>query len=167
MDSVDEILLQGKQIITEWVLAESKPEENRLDVNIPAEYLKVAVQELVDHQWGYLTTITGLDYPPIVDGEGGETQQGMIGGLYHFANQAAILTLRVKVPYSNPQLDSICAIIPSATIYEREFMELFGIDLIATPDISRLVLPDDWPENVYPLRKSFTSLQSLNEERKS
>ncbi len=166
MESEIETLLLGKQIIAEFIQSDSKPEENRLDVNISPDNLKVAVQMLVDQHWGYLMTITGMDYPPIVDETGSETQEGMIGGLYHFANQSAILTLRVKVPYSNPTLDSICEIIPSATIYEREFMELFGVDLIATPDSSRLVLPDNWPENVYPLRKSFTSLQSINEERK-
>jgi Ni,Fe-hydrogenase III component G len=42
-------------------------------------------------------------------------------------------------------------------------MELFGVEIVGTPDTDRLVLPDDWPHGVYPLRKSFTGFDS--EER--
>ena len=55
---------------------------------------------------------------------------------------------------------TICDIIPSATLYERELMELFGVTVEGTPDPARLVLPDEWPEGVYPLRKSFTGTKT-------
>jgi len=57
-------------------------------------------------------------------------------------------------------------LIPSATIYEREAIELFGFDLVNTPSTDRLVLPDSWPDGVYPMRKSFTSLQPEEIEKK-
>ena len=80
----------------------------------------------------------------------------MLEALYHFCQGAAITTLRVSAPYSNPHIPSVCSLIPSATLYERELMELFGFVCDNTTDPTRLVLPDDWPDGVYPLRKSFT-----------
>jgi Ni,Fe-hydrogenase III component G len=153
-----EILESGKEIIKNWIEESSTPEENRLDVWIKAENIKAVIQQLVDQHWGYLITITGMDIPPIIDQDNLETQPGFLEALYHFANEAAIITIRVKVPYSDPKIDSICDVIPSATIYEREAIELFGFDLVNTPSTDRLVLPDSWPEGVYPLRKSFTNL---------
>ncbi len=166
MKSSEEFLAEGRDLVTEYIVSESLPEADRLDIYIDPADLKDSVRALVDHHWGYLMTITGMDHPPVENEQGELVSQGMLEGLYHFANEAAILTLRVKVGYDQPFIDSICEVIPSATIYEREFMELFGVDLVGTPDTSRLVLPDDWPENVYPLRKSFTSLQAMIQEKK-
>jgi Ni,Fe-hydrogenase III component G len=82
--------------------------------------------------------------------------------LYHFCNGAAIITMRMKLPYANAAIDSICEVIPSATLYEREASELLGVDFIGTPSTEHLLLPDEWPVNVYPLRKSFTGLEKQN-----
>jgi Ni,Fe-hydrogenase III component G len=51
--------------------------------------------------------------------------------------------------------------VPTATLYERELQEMFGFVIEETPVPDRLVLPDDWPAGVYPLRKSFSRLKSL------
>jgi len=64
----------------------------------------------------------------------------------------------VSVTYHDAKVPSICHIIPSATLYERELMEMFGITVEGTPDTGKLLLPDDWPDGVYPLRKSFKGL---------
>jgi Ni,Fe-hydrogenase III component G len=69
------------------------------------------------------------------------------------------VTLRVQAPYGLPEIPSICSILPSATLYERELIEMFGLIIEETPDRSRLLLPDDWPDWVYPLRKSFKGLE--------
>lgn len=155
------LLESGKIILEKWIERSQTTDENRLDIWISTENLKPAVQSLVENHWGYLITITGLDVPPVHDKENNELQPGQLEALYHFANDADIITIRVKVPYSKPQIDSICDIIPSATIYEREVIELFGFDLLNTPNTEKLILPDSWPDGVYPLRKSFTNLNDL------
>jgi Ni,Fe-hydrogenase III component G len=159
-------LESGKLILEKWIVSFHKHDENRLDIWISTENLKSAVQSLVENRWGYLITITGLDIPPIHDQDNNELQPGQLEALYHFANDADIITIRVKVPYSKPQIDSICGIIPSATIYEREVIELFGFNLLNTPNTEKLILPDSWPDGVYPLRKSFTRLQDLETSKK-
>jgi Ni,Fe-hydrogenase III component G len=69
-----------------------------------------------------------------------------------------VATIRVPLEYKKARVDSICDIIPSATLYEREAAELLGIEFSGTPSTEHLLLPDDWPTGVYPLRKTFTGL---------
>jgi Ni,Fe-hydrogenase III component G len=107
--------------------------------------------------WPYLSAITGLDEPPST-GEGEPEQEGQIELLYHFCRGPYILTLRIRLPYSRPVVPSVCSLIPYATLYERELIEMFGVEIEGTPSKARLLLPDDWPEGVYPLRKSFKGL---------
>lgn len=161
MKSTEELLSAGESLLSGLTQNIIRPEENRANIEVVPDYLVEAVRILVDNGWGYLMTITGKDIPPVHGEDGQVLATGMIMGLYHFANESAIISLQVQVPYENPIIPSICSVIPSATIYEREFMELFGVQLEGTPDHSRLVLPDDWPDGVYPLRKSFTSLQEI------
>ena len=78
--------------------------------------------------------------------------------LYHFTEGPVVATLRVTVPYADPRVPTICPLVPTATLYEREMQEMFGFVVEGTPVPDRLVLPDDWPDGVYPLRKAFAGL---------
>jgi NADH:ubiquinone oxidoreductase subunit C len=151
MDTVTAIQ-KVEELLKPWTEGVQKPFDNRVDIDIQAKNFLPIVKTLLDARWGYLSAITGVDRP-------GETEKDShIEVLYHFCEGAAILTLRVKLPYSNPVIDSVCGLIPSVTLYERELMEMFGVVITDTPDTDHLLLPDEWPEGVYPLRKSFTGL---------
>ncbi len=154
------------------------PEENRMDIILTASALIPAVEELNKANWGYLSAITGLDHIPSSQGSSeerewahavaGEEQTGFsysgsIEVLYHFCNQAAIVTLRVQLPYAHTVVPSICSIIPSATLFERELIEMFGVTVENTPNTDHLLLPDDWPAGIFPLRKEFTGFDSDDE----
>ncbi|MCE1252923.1 MAG: NADH-quinone oxidoreductase subunit C [Anaerolineae bacterium] len=145
------LLSQAEYIIQPFCGALLRKENNRVDAVVEVKNLIAVVQALVDGHWGYLAAITGLDHPA-VEGQ----NEGVLEAVYLFANGNAIAGLRTAVPYSNPVVPTLCNIIPSATLYERELMELFGVDVEGTPVREKLVLPDDWPDGVYPLRKSFT-----------
>ncbi|MFP3853829.1 MAG: NADH-quinone oxidoreductase subunit C [Anaerolineales bacterium] len=123
------------------------PEENRLDVYFPQHELIKLIQLLRDTEWGYLASITGVD-------PGAETNE--IEVIYHFCWGAAVLGLRTRVARDQGKIPSICSIIPSASFFERELSEMFGIDVEGTPVPERLFLPDNWPDGVYPLRKDYT-----------
>jgi len=77
--------------------------------------------------------------------------------LYHFSldKTGLILSLRVKLGKKNPEVDSIADLVPAADWIEREIYELFGIKFKGRPDPERLLLSEDWPEGVFPLRKDF------------
>ena len=66
-------------------------------------------------------------------------------------------SLKVEVPIKQPALPTITSIIPGAILYEREVHELLGVVFSGHPKLSSLVLPEDWPDGVYPLRKEWTS----------
>jgi len=169
-------LQTAQTMLQPWVIEAKNPENNRLDIYVAAPNILPAVQSLVDAHWGHLSAITGLDRPapaplqpaakpgqPVVEAPAVETPaatgpapEGKIEVLYHFCQGAAILTLRVGLPYSQTVIPSICKAAPAASLYERELMEMLGIDVQDTPVTQKLLLPDDWPEGVYPLRKSFT-----------
>ncbi len=148
-----EAFLQAAQaLLLPWTERVETPEEGRIDLYLPAEKIVEAVGAIMAADGWHLSAITGLDLPQST------TSEGEIELLYQFCRQAAVVTLRVSVPYGLPEVPSICPVIPSATLYERELIEMFGVIIVDTPNRSRLLLPDDWPDWVYPLRKSFTHL---------
>lgn len=77
---------------------------------------------------------------------------------YFFSSLENKLNIIVKseVDVSNPTIFSLTDIIPGITWAERECKDLFGINFEGHPDPRRLVLPDDWPDSLYPLRKEFS-----------
>ena len=77
--------------------------------------------------------------------------------LYHFTIEDAncIFSLRVKLPKNKLEIDSITPIFEGANWIEREITELLGIRFKGHPDMRKLLLPDEWPEGVYPLRRDY------------
>lgn len=175
-----QLLEQAEALLDGLFTAVTHPEENRIDVIISKDRLLKASEILENSGWGYLSAITGLDHSAsdliktqekqwehVVDGSGqtGFGYAGLLEVLYHFCSGAAITTLRIQVSHEHPVVPSICEIIPSATLYEREVMEMFGVEIQGTPDTEHLLLPDDWPAGVYPLRKEFRGFESDTEEK--
>jgi len=166
MDTAADLTL-AEELLKPWTVEKMRPEDIRLDVIIRPNDLKPATKAIIYAHWGYLSAITGLDRPAEKAGQGDEDvasevfSEGHLEALYHFCRGAAVVTLRVSVPYSDANIDSVCEIIPSATLYERELMEMFGVEVKGTPSHEKLLLADDWPDGVYPLRKSFTGLEKV------
>jgi Ni,Fe-hydrogenase III component G len=77
--------------------------------------------------------------------------------LYHFTIEeiSLLISLRVRLPKSKLEIDSLTCVFEGANWIEREIHELLGIDFKGHPDLRRLLLPDDWPEGVYPLRRDY------------
>lgn len=163
-------LRTAEKILRALQVSTTAPEPHRLDIVVAREHLLDAVSALAHAHWGYLAAITGLDLsagkaparvaslsaaaPPPAAGP----REDRLEVLYHFCDEAAVVTLRVEIPYRDARVASVCGPIPYATLYERELSEMFGITVEGTPVPDRLLLPDDWPTGVYPLRKAFSGL---------
>ena len=61
------------------------------------------------------------------------------------------LRLRVPVDGAEPVVDSITPTYPGANFYERETYDLLGLEFAGHPDLTRILLPDEWEG--HPLRK--------------
>ena len=77
--------------------------------------------------------------------------------LYHFTIEEAILiiSLRTTLDKDSPEIDSLTSIMKGAEWIEREIHELFGVEFKGHSRLIKLLLPDDWPENLYPLRRDY------------
>ncbi|MFA5143691.1 MAG: NADH-quinone oxidoreductase subunit C [Candidatus Omnitrophota bacterium] len=78
--------------------------------------------------------------------------------LYHFAKDDSGFVISVRAIISekaDPHIDTITGVTKSAWWIEREIHELFGVYFDGNSDLRPLLLPDDWPKGVYPLRKDF------------
>jgi Ni,Fe-hydrogenase III component G len=76
--------------------------------------------------------------------------------LYHYSYDqlGCIITIKAFIrDLGNPVVESIATFIPAAEWIEREMHDLLGIEFKNHPDMRRLILADDWPEGVYPLKK--------------
>ena len=116
------------------IFLEISPEKFKEVLDFAAKELKFAI----------LLTITGLD------------EQDRFSIIYHLAQESgAILNIKISIPRDNPSLKTITPDFSNADIYERELMDLFGIKVEGLPLGNRYPLPDNWPENQYPLRKDW------------
>lgn len=66
----------------------------------------------------------------------------------------ARLRVLVGVPGDDPAMPSITPVYQGANFYEREAFDLFGIEFVGHPDMTRILLPDEWEG--HPLRKDFS-----------
>jgi len=77
--------------------------------------------------------------------------------LYHFMFEDInlLVSFRVKLDKQKLEIDSLAPLFEAANWIEREMNELLGIKFKGHPDMRRLLLPDNWPEGVYPLRCDY------------
>src|ERR1041385_3887365 len=133
--NMEQNLQRAEGLLTDWKKETTRPESNRLDVYVSANDLRCAVMALHNAHWGYLSAITGLDLGPA---------DNQMEALYHFCDEAAITTLRIRLPRMDAAtLPTIEDIIPSATFFERELHEMLGFRISGAKSNDRLFIPDD------------------------
>lgn len=64
------------------------------------------------------------------------------------------LRLRVQVAASDTTIDSAFDLYPGTEAMEREVFDMFGVTFNGHPDLTRILMPEDWVG--YPLRKDYS-----------
>ncbi|MDG6999889.1 MAG: NADH-quinone oxidoreductase subunit C [Nitrososphaerota archaeon] len=130
-------------------LSFSKP--GRLKFSVHRENLVEIAKNLRDEfHFEQCTNVTGTDFP----------KEKQLEIAYHFGSlgelglRGTIVTLTVRVPVDDPVLPSLIELFPSANYHEREAAEMIGCVFTGHPNLTRLLLPEDW-NDIPPMLKSY------------
>jgi NADH-quinone oxidoreductase subunit C len=96
----------------------------------------------------YVAYAADRDLPPGIEPQRYEV---VVGLLSHEGRER--LRLRVQVPAGDPTCPSLFDVHPGTEALEREVFDMFGIRFDGHPDLSRILMPEDWEG--YPLRKDY------------
>jgi hydrogenase-4 component G len=134
---------------------ESWQAPDQVTVTVDLNTMPAVVESLYYQHGGWLSVVAANDERPIngnfalyyvLSVEGNEQEKAE-------SVENCYMVIRALVPPLQPEFPSVAPIVPAAIWYEREIRDMFGIQPIGLPDERRLVLPDDWPADLYPLRK--------------
>ena len=137
------------------ILDESWQAPDQVTLTVELNYLPEIVETVYYRLGGWLSTVVGSDERPlnghfaiyyVLSVEGSEEESGQI-------NDKAYVVIRVLIPPHQPEFPAVSPRVPAAVWYEREVRDMFGLQPVGMQDKRRLVLPDDWPDDLHPLRK--------------
>lgn len=119
------------------------------------QYVEV-VRALLDEGYEMCVDLTATDYllmpgRALPAGVVAERFEVVVNLLSLSARQR--IRLRVQVPADDPTIDTLFDLHPGSEAMEREVFDMFGIAFTNHPDLTRILMPEDWEG--YPLRKDY------------
>ncbi len=123
----------------------ANPREKRIYLMVDRNDVQEAARIIFYDIGCRLCTATGIDTPAGVE------------IIYHFYHdhERMMVNLKTLAPRPDLETNSVAAVFIAAEWIEREIAELFGVTFIGHPDPRKLLLADDWPEGLYPLRTDY------------
>ena len=117
-------------------------------VRVPTQQLREFAEAAHDAGFELLSDVTAVDW---LDRE---PRFDVVVNLLSLQHQ---LRLRIIVGASgeDPSVPSLVSVWPGANYAEREVFDMFGITFADHPDLTRILMPDDWEG--FPLRKDFAT----------
>ena len=126
-----------------------KFDRNELTIWVDRTSLRGACHQLRDDpqlRYNMLSDITCVDWYP------NEPRFEVVYQLFSIPNKK-YLRLKVKLAGSDASLDSLTPIWPGANFFEREVYDLFGIRFDEHPNLTRIMMPENWEG--HPMRKDY------------
>lgn len=121
--------------------------EDQVTVTVPKDMLPDVVEFLYYGRGGWLPNMVANDERPI------NGNYALYYLLSMEESDPGFVTVRTEVDPQSMEHPSVTPRVPACVWSEREAFDLFGLRAQGLPDERRLVLPDDWPADLYPLRK--------------
>ena len=120
-----------------------------------AEYTKT-VRALLDDTFVMCVDLTAVDYlthpgRPLPAGVAAERFEIVV--ILLSLERRERIRLRVQVPAADPTIATLFDMYPGTEAMEREVYDMFGIVFTDHPDLTRILMPEDWEG--HPLRKDY------------
>ena len=120
-----------------------------------AQYV-ATVRALLDDTFTMCADLTAVDYltfpgrslPAGIEAERFEVVVNLLS-----LERRERIRLRVQVPQSDATLATLFDMYPGSEAMEREVYDMFGITFTDHPDLTRILMPEDW--DGHPLRKDY------------
>jgi len=114
------------------------------------------VEALRDEGYDMIIDVTAVDYllhPTRTLPEGVERERFEVVTVLLSHERRERVRLRVQIPESDPRIPTLFNVFPGAEAAEREVFDMFGIVFDDHPDLTRILMPEDWEG--HPLRKDY------------
>nr|WP_315520230.1 NADH-quinone oxidoreductase subunit C [uncultured Campylobacter sp.] len=140
------------------ILEVTRQADDQITVLVDRNDLPLAVKTLYYDIGGYISTMIPNDERQINGSFALYYAISMEGSKMTEADDFApedkcFITVKTLIPGSDPTFPSVTPLVPACVWYEREAYDMFGLVAEGLPDKRRLVLSDDWPDGLHPLRK--------------
>jgi len=120
------------------------------------QYVSV-IKALADEGYEMCVDLTGVDYlamPQRTIGFGIQAERFEVAVNLLSLSQRKRIRVRVQVPADDCTMPTLFDIHPGTEAHERETFDMFGIVFIGHPDMTRILMPEDW--DGHPLRKDYS-----------
>ena len=157
--SVDPAKMIGKNYIEainakfpNTILDEEWSTPNQVTLTVKTNMLPDVVEYLYYQHDGWLPLVFGNDERSIHGNYAVYYVLSMEGEVKTF------VTIKALVDPVSLEFPSVTPKVKAAVWGERELFDMYGLKAVGLPDQRRLVLPDDWPDDLYPLRKDSRTI---------
>jgi NADH-quinone oxidoreductase subunit C len=108
--------------------------------------VRTVLGRLRERGYAFLASVHGVDYHP---------HEPRLGVHYELLDMGRVdrITVKLRVPTSAPEVDSVTPQWPTAELQEREIYDMFGVVFRGHPDLRRLLMPEDYEG--FPQRRDF------------
>ncbi len=143
----EEIVSDVKSKFPEEVLEARVQRKNRISVSVKSDRIHDVGLFLKDKLgFDHFASVSGVDYIA--------TKEFGVNYYIWSIDKKVLVGLRTRIPRENPIIKSLTDVWEGALYHERETWEMFGINFEGHPNLSLLLLPEDW-DGPPPLRKDF------------
>jgi NADH-quinone oxidoreductase subunit C len=113
---------------------------------VAPEQVPATLELLRGKGFTFLASVHGVDYFP---------EEPRLGVHYELLDMRAVdrLTVKTRVPTDAPSVPSVTPDWPTADHQEREIFDMFGVVFDGHPNMSRILMPDDYEG--FPQRRDF------------
>jgi NADH-quinone oxidoreductase subunit C len=144
----NDLVKRYKERFAEAILEGSEDRKQAIIVVDAARLDEIALYTCGEEKFNLLSDLTAVDWPKR------EKRFDIVLNLYSFAHNTR---LRIKArAAAGEKVPSVAIIWPTANWLEREVYDMFGIEFSGHPNLTRILLPEEWQG--HPLRKDYDIL---------